>query len=374
MNNSIHNSYLLIEKNKIRENVYSVLDQLSPGTQLIPVLKCNAYGLGLEAMAEILQDIPAIHTIAVAQIIEAIALRKVNQKQDILVLGATTDESQFQVALEQNFILTAYRVGFVADLARTARKYGKKARVHIKINTGLNRLGVCVGDELAQMIREILEHLDAIEVTGAFSHFSELVSSQKTVFSEEVQRFLQAVQQLQESGVAISMRHICASAAWETHPEFSLDAVRLGRRLYYDHPLFPKRNVQEAVSWRARIVDIHWRKAGEKIGYSEGVCLKEDARIALLGVGYGDGLNLKLVQVQAPVLIRGKRAHIIGCCMDQCFIHLQDIDCSIGDEATLFGYDETGNLLSGQEIAGLIQEEACTLTTALGPRVLRVYR
>jgi alanine racemase len=210
------------------------------------------------------------------------------------------------------------------------------------------------------------------ESKGVFTHFSELTRPDDNKSTEQYSKFIAAIEQLKRAGVTPGMRHICASAGFEYHPEMSLDAVRLGRKLYFDNPKHPDRLVSEVASWRARITDVHLRKAGKRIGYADGFVLPCDTKVALLSVGYGDGLMTGLVRKQAPVLIGGKRAKLLQCCMDMCYVDATDIDCKIGNEATLFGYDANGNLLSGQEIAALIEDEGCTLTAALGKRALRV--
>jgi len=270
-------------------------------------------------------------------------------------------------------ILTVYRLGFIAELAADAWDSGRKAAVHLKIDTGLNRFGVRPGEELAEAIFELKRNSDAVAVKGVFSHFAELVQPDDKKTIEQYERFLSAIQQLKAAGISTGTQHICASAAYEYHPEMALDAVRLGRKLYFDNPKQPDGLIEEAASWRALITDIKMRRAGEKIGYGDGFVLPCDTTVATLGVGYGDGLMTALVQKQAPVLIGGKRARLLQCCMDMCFADVSGIDCAIGDEATLFGRDAEGRQLSAREVAALIGDEGCTLTSALGNRVLRVY-
>lgn len=116
------------------------------------------------------------------------------------------------------------------------------------------------------------------------------------------------------------------------------------------------------------------RRAGDRLGYGGAVTLEQDARIATVGVGYGDGLNQALAAVKAPVLIGGKRCRLLACCMDQCLVDVTGADCRPGDEAVFFGYDRFGNCLPSQEVALLIGgDEGCGLTAALSPRVVRTY-
>ena len=154
-----------------------------------------------------------------------------------------------------------------------------------------------------------------------------------------------------------------------------MDAVRIGRRLYMDNPTKPLGNIKELASWRSYITNIKARKAGDSIGYGDGVKLDKDSVIATVGIGYGDGLNQDLVKIKAPLLVNGKTAHYTACCMDQCMIDVSGIDCRVGDEVTFFGYDAAGNYLSSQDIAAMVNDdEGCGLTSALSPRVARVYK
>lgn len=369
----IFNSYLHIDTARLKENIGSIISSLPSGSELIPVLKCNAYGFGVGMVARIMEDFPAVRTIALAQVSEGIELRHEGISKGILITGAAATEAQRTAAIENSLTLTAYSAGFIRALADTARRLGKTADVHIKINTGLNRLGFRLGDELAEGIEALKECSDVLRVTGCFSHFTEMEKPDETETQKQYTEFMSAVEQLKAAGIDPGLRHICASAGYEFHPEMALDAVRLGRRLYYDNPVRPDGGVREAASWRAVITDIRLRKAGQKLGYGAGYNLDKDTKVAMLGVGYGDGLFNRVVDAGAPVLVNGKRARLITCCMDQCFLDVSDIECVPGDEATLFGYDSAGTLLPAQEIASLMNDEACTLTAALGPRVARIY-
>lgn len=374
MYKEIYNSYLSIDLGKFRRNIRSLLDSLPEGAQLIPMLKCNAYGMGLERIASVINEFPEIKTLAVAQVLEGIELRRFGAKQEILVAGAAATNSQIDVALESALTLSAYRTGFIPRIIGFARFLGISAKLHIKINTGLNRLGVCPGEELDELIREIKEAGSSVQICGTFSHFSEMECSGKDEKIEaQYKTFLKAIDQLEKNGIDPGIRHICASAAYELHPEMALDAVRLGRRMYYDNPTAPVGGVEELCSWRAPITNLRAFKAGDCIGYGNGVRLEKDSIVALIGLGYGDSFLRELAEAKAPVLIGGQRAKLIFACMDQSFIDVTGIDCAIGDEVTLLGADKRGNVITGQEIASIINDEACSITATLGHRVIRIY-
>ena len=168
------------------------------------------------------------------------------------------------------------------------------------------------------------------------------------------------------------LRHMSNSAAAEWMTEAEYDAVRIGRGLYMDAQDDPVGGIREVASWRAGIVGLRQLPAGSRLGYGQGIVLDKDTRVAIVNVGYGDGLNHRVAS-SGPVLIAGQQATLLGCCMDQCFVDVGEIPCAIGSEVTLYGYDGEGNYLSSQEVARLCDDEGCGLTAALGSRVARVY-
>ena len=150
---------------------------------------------------------------------------------------------------------------------------------------------------------------------------------------------------LRAAGIEPGLRHVACSAASEQYPEYCLDAVRVGRRLFMDAPTAPRGDIREVSTWRSFVTMVHPRRAGEQIGYGGAVTLAHDALIATVGVGYGDGLNPALASAKAPVLIGRKRCTLLACCMDQCLIDVTGTDCRPGDEVVFFGYDRFGNCL-----------------------------
>lgn len=369
------NSILFINIQIIQANVKRISEELPAGAALLPVLKCDAYGLGLLPVAKAVLGTGCVHTLAVAQVYEAVRLREagVGRETDILVIGAAASDAQIVAAAENGILLTVPQPGFVARAAALLRRHRLRLRVHIKINSGLNRLGSAPGPELDAVIAELKDAADVVGVAGVFSHFSDLDGGGELLWTE-YGRYTRALERLADAGIAPGMRHMCASASFEKHPELALDGVRIGRRLYYNQLADPTGPIRDAASWRALITDVRARHAGDALGYGGAYVLDADAVIATMGVGYGDcALLSRLAAVHAPVLIGGKRCRLVGCCMDQCFAEATGADCAVGDTATLIGFDGCGNLLPGQEIAALIDDEACSITAALSTRVRRVY-
>ena len=352
MNNLLNNSVLSIDLKRI-------------------VLKDNAYGLGLEVMGRLAEEFPQITTLAVAQVEEGAALRRAGITRDILVLGGIPTHL-LGAAAELDLTVSVGRLELLPVLELLSQPLERPVKVQIKIETGLNRTGVAPGAELARLLEEWRRVRGSVQVTGAFSHFADLSDERRT--QEQYRLFLEGVEQLQAGGMEIPLRHISASAAHEQFPQYRLDAVRIGRRLYMDHPTQPTGRVSETATWRTWITNLRTLQAGAPLGYGGKVMLERDAVVATIAVGYGDGLNEDLVRIHGPVLVGGQRARLMACCMDQTLVDVTGIPCRVGDPVTLFGWDERGNLLPSQEVAGLVgEDEGCGLTAQLSPRVARIY-
>ena len=363
----VNNSTLFVDPAALRGNVRAAAASLCRGCRVVPVLKCDAYGLGMIPAARALEGMEEVYALAVAHIAEGIELRRAGIQKDILVLG-NPNPRQLREAAEHALTLTVGRSGLLPALAAP----GKPVSVQIKLDTGLHRAGVAPGEELAALLREWKDAGDTLRLTGAYSHFADTANAARC--REQYESYLAGVEQIEAAGLSVPFRHICDSAASELYPEYHLDAVRLGRRLMMDHPTAPRGDIREIASWRAVITDIRSRRAGDTLGYADAYRLPRDARIAILGIGYGDGLPPAMAAVHAPVLIGGVPCPLLGCCMDQCFADVTEAKAEIGGTATIFGYDEAGNLLSAQKQAERCgAAEGCGITSALSPRVTRLW-
>lgn len=371
MNILLNNSILSVDLKRVRQNVKAILSELEGG-QLIPVLKDNAYGLGLETMGHLMEEFPQISTLAVAQVEEGAVLRKAGITREILVMGGIPNHL-LRAAVELDLTIAVGRLELLPVLALLGRSLERPVKVQIKIETGLNRTGVAPGEELAHLLEEWRTEKGTFQVMGAFSHFADL--SDQSRVQAQYRLFLEGVEQLQAGGIEIPLRHISASAAHELFPQYRLDGVRVGRRLYMDHPTQPTGRVSETATWRTWITNLRTLQAGAPLGYGGKVFLERDATVATIAVGYGDGLSEELVRVHGPVLVGGERTRLMACCMDQTLVDVTGIPCRVGDPVTLFGWDERGNLLPSQEVALLVgEDEGCGLTSQLSPRVARVYQ
>ncbi|MBR6522362.1 MAG: alanine racemase [Oscillospiraceae bacterium] len=376
MNPTLFNSYLEVDLSVVADNYRSILSTLPEGTELIPVIKCNAYGIGALQVAHALNKVGGVKTFALAQIREAVELREAGFTQQLIVMGGFPLH-QIPAALENDITLTVFRPETAAAIDAEAAKQGKTANVQIKIETGLNRIGARPGEELDALARA-LKNLPNIHVAGAFTHFLEGEIPESELAYKQLELYLGGVKQLEDAGIHIPKRHICNSGASDWFKDAYLDAVRIGRRLYMDsrdHPLSPDAPgvVREAVSWRTSIINLRTVEVGETVGYDRIFTAQRPTTVATICIGYGDGLYEQFVKAGSPVLVNGESACYIGICMDQSFIDVTGIDCAIGDEVTIFGKSTGGAAISAQALAATVGHEGVYFTSLLSPRVERRY-
>lgn len=365
----VSNSYLEINTSFLKQNIHSIQSSLSEKTKLVPVLKGDAYGLGAAMVAQVISGMPGVDTLAVSHVSEGIELRRSGISKTIWVLSLPLDV-QLEAAVKNDLVITLGSFRQLEVLQALSAKLERKIAVQIKLDTGLHRIGF-PAEEVDALTEKLIEYLPYIDIRGVFSHFADDCPEHMDC---QYSCFLSGVEKLQAAGIKVGIRHISSSASLEYSHRYDLDAVRVGRRLYMDHPLSPIGGITEVPSLHAYLTDVRVRRAGEALGYGAEHPLREDTRVGVLSVGYGDGIPPELYTAHAPVLIRGREAKLLAVCMDQSFVDLGDIECAPGDEVTFFGYDRAGNFLSSQRVANLIgTHEGCGLTNALLPRVKRTY-
>ncbi len=362
------NSYLQIDLQAVRENIATIRQEIGPKTGLIPVLKGNAYGLGAKRLAQLFADMDGIDAIAVSHAEEGIELREAGIRQQILVMSLPLP-FQAEEAAARDLTLTLGSFEQLPVFREASRKLGRRIPVSLKLDTGLHRIGF-LPEETGTLITALKDAADILEIRDCFSHYSDHSPAQIALQSG---RFRAMIGALREAGINPGLCHMASSASIEAGGDVLFDAVRVGRRFYMDNPDQPTGKIREAVSFRAYVTDVREREAGETVGYNGCVTLEAKTRVGVLSIGYGDGLDPGLAAAKAPVLIRGQRARLLACCMDQSLVDLGSISVVPGDEVTLFGHDGEGAFLSAQEVAAWIGCEGCDLTARLTERVARIY-
>lgn len=331
-----------IDLSAIRRNIETMKGCIPEGKKLLAVIKANAYGHGAIQVAEVLDDLADYY--GVACIDEAIELRKAGVDKPILILGYT-DDSQFSQLVEYDITQTIYSYEQAKVLSDVAGRIGKTGKLHIKLDTGMNRIGFkctkdCFDDSLAEIIK--ISKLPNINMEGIFTHYFKADSVYKTSASKQLSKYTNMVERLEESGVHFAIRHISNSAGIMEMPNDTYDMVRSGISTY---GLYPSEEMDKeacvlypAMSFKSHITHLKMVKEGETVGYGGTYTLPCDKLIATVGVGYADGYPRALSN-KGRVLVGGEYAPIVGrVCMDQIMIDVSGIDgVNIGDEVVLFG-------------------------------------
>lgn len=341
-------------------------------THLMLVLKADAYGHGALMLGKIALE-NGIYQVGVATFDEAMELREYLPQAKILILGYTPP-SVVDEAIRHNIELCVYDIAMARALSQSAKTQNKQALIHIKLDTGMNRIGYQCNEKSMKEIHEIAK-LPNINIRGIFTHFAS-ADSDLEYLQMQYKCFQSFVIKLPKT--KNTLLHCANSASIMNANETHLDMVRLGIIAYGLKPDFSMDMqgimLKPAMSFKAHIVHIKEIAPNERVSYGGTFITNKKTKIATLPVGYADGY-MRLLSNKAEVLVRGKRARVVGnICMDQCMIDVSDIDdVQIGDCAVLFGYDDFGNILSVDELAKHIGTISYELVCAVSKRVARVY-
>ena len=352
-----------VDLSRLVQNYRNAKRLLKPNTQLICVLKADAYGLGAPIVAKRLQQ-EGQRYFAVASYNEAAESKQKVTDCEILILGLC-GERQIIHAIENGIQLTVFSEKYAETVMRMAQMAGKKALVHLKIETGLNRIGL-LPESAADVAEKFVRSGDVI-LNGLFTH---LALRNKDADRKQIDLLTGVRDELKSRGIEIPMVHALDSIGMVRYPEDHLDAVRTGAWLYgvyprrYEHP----EESQLALTVKTRISQLHSVSAGECLGYDETHPIQRDSLIATLSAGYIDGYP-RLNSV-GEVEIRGKRAPVVGLvCMDQMMVDVTDIpEVCEGDEVILLG-----GSIGVDEYAGWGQLNRNESLARTGKRVPRVY-
>lgn len=366
-----------VDLDAIWENMVHMKENIAENTKILAVIKTDGYGHGGVPIAKMLEQLDFMFGYAAATYEEAHVLREAGVKKPILILGYTFPYC-YEELIREEIRPAVYRRDTVEELVAAAAKVGQKAKVHIKVDTGMGRIGITPDEEGLEFVRFLIEHPE-LEVEGIFTHFAKSDEADKTSANHQLELFQNFIDKIQtELGITIPVKHCSNSAAILEMPQANMDMVRAGITTY---GLYPSEEVSKdivplraAMSLYSHIVYCKTIHAGQSVSYGGLFTAQKDTRVATIPVGYGDGYPRSL-SGKGYVLIRGKKAPILGrVCMDQFMVDISEIPGVMeGDKVTLLGVDGTERITAEElgELSGRFNYE---FVCDLGKRIPRVYR
>jgi alanine racemase len=366
-------AWVEIDLDAFEENFRKIKALVRPGAMVTGVIKADAYGHGAVEIGKVLLE-QGVDRFAVATLSEAVQLRKVFKDTSILILGYTPTYGADEV-IKNNIIQTMYNVDEARVFSERAEKLGKTLKVHIKIDSGMSRLGFQATEDSVDSIMEISK-MPYIEIEGMFTHFAVADEVDKAYTYGQYEKYKFMVDALKDRGLEIPVKHVSNSAAIMDLPEMNLDMVRAGIILYGLYPsdevIKDRIDLKQVMSLKAEISHVKELEAGRGISYGLKYVTPGTRKIATIPIGYADGFT-RMLSGKAEVLVKGKKVPVVGrICMDQCLIDVTGIDAKIGDEVVLFGSDGT-NTITIDEVAAKLGTINYEITCMISKRIPREY-
>ena len=341
----------------------------APG--IVAVVKANAYGHGAPAVGPALQHAGA-RILACADIEEAVVLRKAGVTAEILVFGALS-VSDVEGVFEHSLTPTISTPGAGRSLQAAAARHGVRLRCHLKIDTGMNRLGLR-HDNLEATLPELIASRN-LEIVAVYTHFATADDPDCPLFQTQRERFEQVLARLPQLGVTPQLRHAANSAAILRDSRIWYDLVRPGLMMYgvIPPPMASTIPLRPVMSLRSRVVAVKGVRAGEIVGYGARWTVPKPGRIAVVPAGYADGLDRRMAG-SCSVLIRGRRAPIVGAVnMDMITVDVSDVSVETGDEVVIIGR-QADERIEVREIAAAIGTNPYEVLCRIGTRIERIYQ
>ena len=362
----VHETTLEVNLNAVVANLNYYRSFMKPETKLVCMIKADGYGAGAVEIAKTLQD-HRVDYLAVAVADEGVTLRKNGITSNIMIMNP--EMTAFKTMFDYDLEPEVYSFRILDALIKAAEKEGVTGfPVHIKLDTGMHRLGFDPENDMEELIAR-LKHQNAIIPRSVFSHFVGSDDDSFDAFSaQQFALFDKGSKQLQAAFDHKILRHICNSAGIEHFPDRQLDMCRLGLGLYGINSRNNK-TINCVSTLKTTILQMHHIKAGESIGYSRRTILDKDSVIAAIPIGYADGLNRHLGNRHAYCLVNGQKAEYVGnICMDVAMIDVTGIDCKEGDSVEIFGEQ-----LPVQTLSDILDTIPYEVLTTISNRVKRVY-
>ena len=366
-------TYAEVNLQAVRHNIEEARKNIKSDTKIMAIVKANAYGHGAVPVSKAL--ISQVDAYGVAMIEEALELRDAGIDKMILILGYTGEE-WYEELVKHCISQTIYTYDMAKKLSDVAVSFGKQTPIHIKIDTGMGRIGFAPTEESLDIVEKI-SHLPGVFIEGIFTHFARADEKTIEAAKEPFARYMQFVQELEKKGIRIPIRHVSNSASIISFPEANLDMVRSGITTYGLYPSedVPKEilKLQPVMSWKSKISFVKPIEPGTSISYGGTFTAEKPMIVATVPVGYADGMKRDL-SGKGRVLIHGQYAQILGrVCMDQFMIDVTDIsNVKMGDTVTIFGKDGD-KCIPVEEIAELSHSFNYEFVCSISNRVPRKY-
>lgn len=369
-----------IDLDILAQNMKEIRRITSQNAEIMAVVKADAYGHGAIQVSRVLLENGATR-LAVSMIDEAIELRKNGISVPILILSHT-DPRRFHEVIFYDLTLTVYAEDFASALSIQAQKDSKDVHIHIKVDTGMGRIGYQAGtDSIEEILR--ISKMPGLIVEGLFTHFATSDDPDREYTELQFSRFMDAACELEAHGLHIPIKHCCNSAGILRFPDMHLDMVRAGLILYGMWPkgcpdAYQPITLRPVMTLKSSIVHVKNLPAGSSVSYGRHFVTARESVIATIPIGYADGYSRRLSN-RADVLLHGKRAPVVGnICMDMCMIDVSDFKTrpEISDEVVIFGTQTIGTekySLPIDEISDLLDTINYEITCLIGKRVPRVY-
>lgn len=367
--------YAKIDLDAIAYNMEQMKQNINPDTKVMAVIKADGYGHGAVQIAEMMERWDYIWGFAVATLDEAVVLRTEGVKKPILVLGCVFPD-QYMEMLKHDIRMNIYTEEMAESISQMAAREGKTAYMHIKLDTGMSRLGFGIHEQSVETIKRISQMAN-VNMEGIFTHFAKADEADKSFTKKQMQEFLWMTERLRENGVTFTYEHCSNSAGIIDIPEANFDIVRAGISTY---GLYPSEEVEQtkvklkpALALKSHVAFVKEIEAGTPVSYGGTFVAEKKMKIATIPVGYADGYPRSLSN-KGYVLIRGKKAPILGrVCMDQFMVDVTEIEgVSFGDKVTMIGRD--GNeVLPVEVLSELSGRFNYEFVCDLGKRIPRVY-
>jgi alanine racemase len=362
------NTYAEVNLSALKHNIAEIRKLLAPSVKFMAVVKANAYGHGAPAVARAAVEAKAEY-LGVANLKEALELREAGILSPILILTESPTSVADEI-IQHDLTQTIYSFSEAQALSEEAQKRKKNVKVHVKIDTGMGRVGVLPSEAIAFLTK--IFSLPGLRVEGIFTHFARADEPDHPFTPEQFQKFQQIIQRVPH----IPLKHAANSAATLFHPQTHLDMVRVGLMMYGLYPQGNSRrklDLQPVLSFKSRITYLKKVPAGTPLSYGSTYVTTSETTIATIPVGYADGYSRKLSN-RGQVLIRGRRYPVVGrVSMDLTLVNVGSAKVEVGDEVILIG-EQDGQVISADELAALEDTISYEIVCGIGKRVPRIYK